>query len=408
MRSLVISHIDVFGEDPNGSIHAIKTLIYRLAEKSETTVYYCTRTEATPDPNGKIKVVSGNKKKLSKLQILLRTRLDNFLVRNFRLVFNSVFETLISFKKKRDGLEEFRNTHKINEFRRFLEDSESFDFIIVEYIHNAYLLDAFEDDNSITAIDMHDIMYRRAESFLSFGVAPALAISKKQELAILGRFDIVLAIQSNEARILRDQLDVTVLSVPRPQEVRTHLNDTLFKRSSDRLHCLFFASKAIFNGHALLWFIDNVWNDELELQYELVVAGSICDVLPKRVEKKARLIGRVASSDDAYSLADIVINPIKMGSGLKIKNLEAMAFGKPVITTSLGAEGITQEGGRGIWIADDSLCFRKLLMDLSDCPDEIERMGRLARDFVRECFNPTVCFSEFDAMMANVVEGRDR
>jgi len=51
-------------------------------------------------------------------------------------------------------------------------------------------------------------------------------------------------------------------------------------------------------------------------------------------------LGETAELDSAYDKADIVINPIRFDTGLEIKNIEALGYSNPLVTTSTGAEGM--------------------------------------------------------------------
>lgn len=79
--------------------------------------------------------------------------------------------------------------------------------------------------------------------------------------------------------------------------------------------------------------------------------------------------GGVDSVADYYAKADVAIAPIRFGGGTRIKILEAMAYGRPVVSTSLGAEGIEAHDGTDICIADSPESFAKALVKLMDNSD---------------------------------------
>ena len=85
--------------------------------------------------------------------------------------------------------------------------------------------------------------------------------------------------------------------------------------------------------------------------------------------------------------ASVVVVPLLSGGGTRLKILEAMAMGKAVVSTRIGAEGLDLEDGREICIADDPFKFAErtasLLMDRA----EAERIGRAARRRVEESFD---------------------
>jgi glycosyltransferase involved in cell wall biosynthesis len=74
-----------------------------------------------------------------------------------------------------------------------------------------------------------------------------------------------------------------------------------------------------------------------------------------------------------------VVVPLRMGGGTRLKVVEAMAMGRPIVATSLGAEGIEAEPGREILLADGPAAFAEAVVRLLGDPALGERMGRAAR-----------------------------
>jgi sugar transferase (PEP-CTERM/EpsH1 system associated) len=77
--------------------------------------------------------------------------------------------------------------------------------------------------------------------------------------------------------------------------------------------------------------------------------------------------------------ASVVIVPLLSGGGTRLKILEAMAMGKAVVSTRIGAEGLDLEGGREICIADDPFKFAERTIALLSDRAEAERIGLAAR-----------------------------
>jgi glycosyltransferase involved in cell wall biosynthesis len=84
----------------------------------------------------------------------------------------------------------------------------------------------------------------------------------------------------------------------------------------------------------------------------LQLAGSICTALPATGPGVERL-GIVRDLDQAYAGANIVINPLRAGTGLKTKTVEALGYAKALVTTSCGAEGIEDAAGYAFLMADE-------------------------------------------------------
>lgn len=66
------------------------------------------------------------------------------------------------------------------------------------------------------------------------------------------------------------------------------------------------------------------------------------------------VVGAVTEMDDELARADVIVVPMRFGSGTRVKILEAFANRIPVVSTSLGAEGLELDNGVHVLIADDA------------------------------------------------------
>jgi polysaccharide biosynthesis protein PslH len=93
----------------------------------------------------------------------------------------------------------------------------------------------------------------------------------------------------------------------------------------------------------------------------LKVAGSLNGCNPEDISKdpSVQFLGLVSNVKDLVGNAWASIVPIRFGAGTRVKIIESMALGTPVISTSKGAEGLNVTSGTNILIADDPLEFAK-------------------------------------------------
>lgn len=98
----------------------------------------------------------------------------------------------------------------------------------------------------------------------------------------------------------------------------------------------------------------------------VVVTGTVPDVRPH------------------LARAHVVVVPLRFGGGTRIKILEAMAMAKPIVSTSLGAEGLPVTDGRDIWLADDPQAFAAAVVALLRAPSERARLGTAGRSVAEE------------------------
>jgi glycosyltransferase involved in cell wall biosynthesis len=81
------------------------------------------------------------------------------------------------------------------------------------------------------------------------------------------------------------------------------------------------------------------------------------------------ITGKVASINDYLAGATVVVVPLRIGGGTRLKIFEAMAMGKAVVSTSVGAEGLDVTPGRDLLIADSPKSFAANILDLWHHPE---------------------------------------
>lgn len=109
---------------------------------------------------------------------------------------------------------------------------------------------------------------------------------------------------------------------------------------------LFVGSSFFANMDAIEWYIKNVLPS---VSSKLIIIGNGMEVLSRQYRKhpKIEIKGFVDDLEPFYSNADFVINPVRLGSGMKTKTIEALMYGKTVIGTKaafVGMEGVDSEG----------------------------------------------------------------
>lgn len=98
---------------------------------------------------------------------------------------------------------------------------------------------------------------------------------------------------------------------------------------------------------------------------------------------RIQIIGAASSLCAVYHESDIVIAPLRAGSGTRIKILEAMSYGLPVVSTPIGAEGIQAAPGEDIIIANGAVAFARSCARLMANPPLRQAIGARARSLIR-------------------------
>lgn len=121
---------------------------------------------------------------------------------------------------------------------------------------------------------------------------------------------------------------------------------------------------------------------------ELFIAGRCPSPEIKKLGMKSNITvtGSVEDIRDIYKLASVCVVPLRAGGGTRLKILEAMALGRPVVSTSLGAEGL-MVNNKNIIIADTPESFAKGVIDLLSDPRRRSDISESARKLVKENYD---------------------
>jgi len=133
----------------------------------------------------------------------------------------------------------------------------------------------------------------------------------------------------------------------------------------------------------------------------LVVVGrgarpDLCQ-LAARFGDRVEMRGYVQDLSDLLGDACAMINPLLFGSGVKLKVVEALARGLPVVSTAVGAEGIASGPEQGCVIEDDVARHPELMAGLTD-PARNQRLSDSARRHYQQRYAPRVVFREYDKL----------
>lgn len=150
------------------------------------------------------------------------------------------------------------------------------------------------------------------------------------------------------------------------------------------------------NVDGLHWFVQNVWPRVRRLRPDarlLVVGrGPVASVRALDGRDGVAVHADVPDVRPFYERAAGVIAPIRIGGGTRIKILEAGAFGRPVVSTTIGAEGLPVEPGRHCLIEDDAVRFAAASIELLADRAAAARLAGELHDLVRTRFDMAPVF----------------
>jgi glycosyltransferase involved in cell wall biosynthesis len=245
----------------------------------------------------------------------------------------------------------------------------------------------------------HDVFHRRHASLASRGLRlhPS-ALTREDEAALLGLADVVVAIQPDEEALLRDLLPgrrvicAPMPATPRPRPAGTEREPGLLA---------FVGSDAAHNVDGLRWFLDAVWPGVRAAlpDARLEVCGAVGRALGGPAPPGVSLRGMVPDLGAVLHRAAVAVAPIRAGSGLKVKLLDYLAHGLPVVATRAAAEGFAPGDERPVVVTDDAAAFAREAVRLASDAAGFAERERQAFEYCRH-YAPDRVF----AALADVVE----
>ncbi|MFH1965204.1 MAG: glycosyltransferase [Acidobacteriota bacterium] len=272
-----------------------------------------------------------------------------------------------------------------------LADRYDFDFCFVIYPFYTAVFNVLPPETRKILVTPDSFTDRNRKMLeQGFSMARWVSITRGGEQQACLRADVIVAIREDEARYFRELVGdkrevITVASL-------SPLVDFKRKPFSGKLRIGYFASDTHVNRECALEFLKwRARSEFLSANSYVVLAGGFSNGLSRYADEpilrddSIEIRGKLEDLADLYRETDVIINPDKGGTGLKIKTIEPMYFGMPVVSTLAGVGGLNScsrfhqatEIRELIPLLEEVLRDPGLLEELSICSREItERLNR--------------------------------
>ena len=187
-------------------------------------------------------------------------------------------------------------------------------------------------------------------------------------MALRSRFDGVVAISPQERDWLASQPGDAPVTLIDPGVPPARVDARGFaERAGAVFTAGWLAGADSPNGDGLRWFARHVLpavRSQLPGCVVMVTGADVPGSLRRFASPWLRFTGHVADLDALYASARVAVTPVRFGSGVKIKTVEALLRGVPVVATSCGAEGVPDDLLAGARVSDDPMTFASHLVEL--------------------------------------------
>lgn len=313
------------------------------------------------------------------------------------LGFFSIFKNLIGVEEV-SFLDRLRFSSFISlDLRKSIKKSiatENFDLIYVDYVlfHNSL----FQNKKIPIVLDFLDpILYPRYqlikyEKSLKRKLRELLLYyrSKFFEVPYYKYFDASIFVAKLHEELLNEYLPEKRFIIPYGVDADHFKPESNLEQLKK---CIVFTGGMYYlhNVNAVLYFYKEIFpiikNKIPEIKFYIVGTRPPKDILELKSDKSVIVTGYVKDIKPYLSKSSVVIAPlITDDGGFKIKILEAMAMGKPIVSTTIGAKALNVSDEENIIIADEPHEFAQKIVSLINNEQLAENLGSNARKFVEE------------------------
>jgi len=316
------------------------------------------------------------KKKPSKKNILyylLFYKLPNFFYQNKAWFFPLQFPELVTLRFKRA-------------FKKILKNND-YDYIFINYASWATLVEHNPlTGKAITVIDTHDF------TTAQYQIKNDIGQSFKEEIRRISLFDIALAISVEEQYVFSQFCKTKVVLAPMMLDQPENFH-TVKEKSFDLIYV---ASDNIHNQKAASWFFSHVY-PLLPTSVQICIIGQINEHL----SIKAPNIVSVNFAEDLstyYQNAKVALCPMLTGTGTKIKVVEALSYGLPIVCNTRGIDGLINKTDNGCLVSDDHIEFGHNIMKLLTDEAEYKKQAENALNAFNMNYEKERCYEHLDTV----------
>jgi glycosyltransferase involved in cell wall biosynthesis len=235
-------------------------------------------------------------------------------------------------------------------------------------------------------LDLHNIesvLMSRSAAVEGWPAASVFRRFERASLAVERRwlpgFDLLLAASEHDARLVRELAP----------ESRVHVYPNALPSAAQPVvpeeEVIAFSGNFDYhpNADAVRFFSRRIW-PALRRRWPRLT-WRLIGKRPEAVRKwtagdpRIQVLGPVDDAIDALARAQVIVAPVRIASGTRVKILEAWAAARPVVSTTVGAEGLSAASGEDLLLADDPEQFAAAVSSLLASRQERERLGRAGR-----------------------------
>lgn len=268
------------------------------------------------------------------------------------------------------------------DFNKILK-SNQYDYIIISY---AYWSSLIENNSNLgeakLLVDTHDFLTSQFQNTKKFKLGKYF----EEEIKSLNLFDEIFVI-STEERYLFSQF------INKPIHLVTHALPSQKTKEEKKYDIVYVASENEHNVKGAQWFMNKVY-PLLSKSINILIIGKVTNHIEniENIEK----IPYAEDLNDYYKQSKVVLCPMFSGTGLKIKVIEGLSFGLPIVCNDRGVDGLTNKSHNGCLVTNDEVEFAQNIEKLISDSNYYNKISEEARTYFNENHNQETVYKQLD------------
>ena len=290
-----------------------------------------------------------------------------------------------------------------------LVQQEQYDYLWLNYIEYAALAVRLKKQFNLKIfIDIHDLGCQGRLVINDIEYLQKLKFDYQKNLIkegnILNKFDRVIVNSQAEIDILSSYVAAEKLVlIPHLLDVTIDLNNlTPYNRRKFDYDLLFVGTGRNPNVNAVNFFLQEILPEIIRKKPDVTFAliGSVNQVvkIPQQLAKNIVSFDYVEDLTNIYLSSRINICPLLKGAGTKVKLQEALAYGLPIVTTTIGASGLKLENDYNAYITDDPQVFATEILTLLNNQQLCQRFSTAASITFQENYAREIIYKRLDRL----------
>ena len=283
-------------------------------------------------------------------------------------------------------------------------------FYTIPYLRTDFGVPTVLGNENIEYLIYHRFVQQKKNALFKWLAGYDVWKMKRYEEAGWRRADLNLAVSEPDAEQIEKVTKKKCAVIPNGVDIKhfEQFEQLKYKNMESKLALLFVGDFKYFtNQDAIAFLVRKIWpriKAKIEKVSLKLVGRNANSLINDLAVDGVQIVSDIDDIRQAYAAADVFLAPMRIASGTNIKILEAMAAGLPVVTTSVGAEGIKAKRGKEIIVRDKADELAEKVIELAHKPLLRQSLGLAGKRVIRRFYDWQKIVQELEKVYRGLID----